>query len=111
MEHGKRETGVERPPRQPAAPESETHREETDGGEVHCGNGGADLAFAPALMMAGIFMMYVKTTLAPALDVRAEDYINNMSQSSSHLLSGSGQRRVEGISDRSRHGKPHLGRF
>ena len=28
-----------------------------------------------------------------------------------HLLSGSGQRRVEGISDRSRHGEPHLGRF
>ena len=30
-------------------------------------------------MLVGLFMMYVKTTLAPALDVNADDYTMNLS--------------------------------
>ena len=30
-------------------------------------------------MLAGIFMMYVRTTLAPTLDVNADDYTMNLS--------------------------------
>ena len=82
MEHGKRETPSERTPRR-----REPRKKKRAGGNgrwsVKFIVGTVVLiCFCTALMMAGIFMMYVKTTLAPALDVRAEDYINNMSQSS-----------------------------
>ena len=82
MEHGKRETPSERTPRR-----REPRKKKRTGGNgrwsVKFIVGTVVLiCFCTALMMAGIFMMYVKTTLAPALDVRAEDYINNMSQSS-----------------------------
>lgn len=58
-------------------------------------------------MLAGLFMMYVRTTLAPTLEVNADDY--TMNAQLHHLLPGQGHRRLGGIPDRLRHGKPHLG--
>lgn len=76
MEHGKHEQRVERTPRRKR--HQSTRRP-----------GGRGIAFVlgtilligvvTGIMMAGLFMMYVKTTLAPNLDVEAQDFIMNQS--------------------------------
>ena len=57
-------------------------------------------------MLFGIFMKYVNTSLLPTLDVKAEDYTIPELRG---VLPEPGQRRVGGVPEGPRTGKPRLG--
>ena len=79
MEHGRREPAPDRTPRSHETRQRKSTRR----------NRGRSVGFAlgtlvligicTAAMIVGIFMTYVKTTLTPTLEVRAEDYTMNLS--------------------------------
>ena len=76
MEHGRRESAGERSPRR----SSQKHQSTNTQHKVRFVILTVLLIFVVTSVMIGaIFMIYVKTTLAPTLEVRAEDYVMNLS--------------------------------
>lgn len=79
MEHGKREPASEKTPRRREPRERQSTKKGT-GRKVGFIIGTLVLiGFCTSAMIVGIFMMYVKTTLAPTLVVNADDYTMNQS--------------------------------
>ncbi|WP_455581765.1 transglycosylase domain-containing protein [Dysosmobacter sp.] len=79
MEHGKREPASERTP-QSRRPRQHKSTKNRTGRSVGFALGTlALIGVCTAVMIVGIFMTYVKTTLTPTLEVRAEDYTMNLS--------------------------------
>ena len=89
MEHGRRESGPERTPRSHETRQRKSTKRKT-GRRVGFVLGTILLiGICTAAMIVGIFMTYVKTTLTPTLQVRAEDYTMNLSRcKSSHIWKG-----------------------
>lgn len=78
MEHGKREQAAARTPRRQEPRKRRSTRRKR--GRVAFVIGTILLiGVLASAMLVGIFMMYVRTTLAPSLDVDAEDYTMNQS--------------------------------
>lgn len=80
MEHRKREAASGRSDRSSRQPRQRKSTRQGNGRRVGFIVGTVLLiGLCTALMIGGIFMVYVKTTLAPTLEVRAEDYTMNLS--------------------------------
>ena len=77
MEHNRRTGGHEMVPRREPQQRKSTKR---TGHKVAFILGTVLLVgICTTAMLAGIFMMYVRTTLAPTLDINADDYTMNLS--------------------------------
>ena len=78
MEYGKREPASEQTPRRRESRQHKSTRKNGLGVGFVLGTI-LLIGLCTSLMLAGLFMAYVKTTLTPTLQVRAEDYTMNLS--------------------------------